>query len=167
MPIMPNNKQISELVFDERIKCFNEPYAPDELRSVLQDYDHNRKKISLKETRMYSLWLQRKTIVKALPESKGKVLEVGPGGNLTADFMKDLGYEYVTMDAQESVKPDILCDIEDLNVENYDSTFDLVACFQMLEHIPYDSYLETLEKFWKISKKNVLISVPYYYTGPQ
>lgn len=42
-----------------------------------------------------------------------------------------------------------------------DKTFDCVTCFQVLEHIPYPVYDTVLNELSRISKKNVIISVPY------
>lgn len=42
-----------------------------------------------------------------------------------------------------------------------DKTFDCVTCFQVLEHIPYPVYDTVLNELSRISKKHVIISVPY------
>lgn len=50
-------------------------------------------------------------------------------------------------------------DIVALPFEN--KTFDCVTCFQVLEHIPYPVYDTVLNELSRISKKNVIVSVPY------
>jgi len=42
-----------------------------------------------------------------------------------------------------------------------DKTFDCVTCFEVLEHIPYPVYDTVLNELTRISKKYVIISVPY------
>lgn len=42
-----------------------------------------------------------------------------------------------------------------------DKTFDCVTCFEVLEHIPYPVYDTVLNELTRVSKKHVVISVPY------
>lgn len=42
-----------------------------------------------------------------------------------------------------------------------DRAFDCVTCFEVLEHIPYPVYDTVLNELTRISKKHVVISVPY------
>ena len=89
-------------------------------------------------------------------------MEVGPGAKYLQILLKEIGYEdIITIDAQQDVYPDILCDIRTVDERKYVRQFDLIACFQLLEHIPYEDFLRVLDKFYVMSKKYVFISVPF------
>src|SRR5690606_7789097 len=45
-----------------------------------------------------------------------------------------------------------------------ENEFDVVAIFEVLEHIPFEDFEVTLEKIKLISKSKVLISVPQRHT---
>ena len=99
-------------------KCFDEPHSPIKLREVFANYENASKKKFFNELNMYSYFLQCKTIHECL-EGEGKILEIGPGGNIVRDFMRTVGYSYETLDPQDNVHPDIKCDIKDFHAEEY------------------------------------------------
>lgn len=148
-------------MYKQDVKCFDEPYSPIECRKLFGDYEELSKRKFLVEENMYSYFLQCRTIHECLAGGASVFLEVGPGGNIVRDFMRGIGYNYFTLDTQEDVNPDIMCDVRNLNTYDYLESFDLVASFQMLEHIPYHEYLDVLEKIKLITKKYILLSVPY------
>lgn len=147
-------------MYKEDIKCFDEPHSPIECRNAFADYEKLSKRKFLIEENMYSYFLQCRTIHECLAGS-GSILEIGPGGNIVKNLMKGIGYNYLTLDAQENVHPDIKCDVRNFSTYEHLENFDLVASFQMLEHIPYQDYLDVLRKINLITKKYILLSVPY------
>lgn len=149
--------------YDEQIKCFDEPYSPEKCRQLFDNYLEKSKRKILHEQFMYSYFLQCQTMAN-LPDVK-KILEIGPGGGITATLMKRLNYNYQTMDAQPAVEPDILCEFTEFNPTGYEENYDLVAAFQILEHIPYSEFATSIKKMTAISKKWVFISLPYYCWG--
>lgn len=146
--------------YDASKKYYNEPHSPEKARILFADYLNLTKGSFLNEQKMFSFYLQCKTIA-GLPDVKS-VLEIGPGSGVTSLLMKSINYEYYTMDAQPLVKPDYLYNFVDFNVNDIDRTFDMVAAFQMLEHVPYKNSIELLDKMKKMSRKYVFISLPYY-----
>ncbi len=144
----------------ENQKYFDEPHSPEKCRKLFSNYEEFSKKKFFIEKNMYSYFLQCKTIHECLA-GEGCVLEIGPGGNVVRNLMRAGGYEYKTLDSQASVHPDIQCDVNEFNPNYFIDAFDLVASFQMFEHIPYQQYIELLGKLRLITKKYLFLSVPY------
>lgn len=103
--------------------------------------------------------LQIKTIMKL--NNIFSVLEVGPGRNITRPVLTYY-YDYKCIDVQIDNKPDILGNIEDLNIKKYENKFDIVCSFQMLEHRPYNDFISIIKKFILMSNKYIFISLPYH-----
>ncbi|MFZ0547490.1 MAG: hypothetical protein WAM60_18735, partial [Candidatus Promineifilaceae bacterium] len=130
--------------YDEKKQLYDEPYAPLEARRLFDDYLTIAKRSFLNERKLYSYFLQCKTIAD-LPDVE-KILEIGPGGCIAQTLLKHIGYEYATMDTQPLIEPDILSNFLDFETAGYEDTFDLVAAFQMLEHIPYEQFVPQVRK---------------------
>lgn len=109
-----------------------------------------------------SYLLQMKTIRALKCKS---VLEIGPGEGFCARNLKTLGYKYDTVDKINKFKPTFNCSIYDLDYIALKNKYDIVAAFQMLEHIPYEDFTKYLKKLAIIAKKYVVISVPYSCKG--
>ena len=88
------------------------------------------------------------------------ILEVGGGTNLNRHIFQylDKNIDYKVCDVKEDYKPDYLCDFQKLEL---DGQFDLVCAFQILEHNPLENLENILVKMRSLSKKFVLISVPF------
>ena len=85
-------------------KFFDEPHSPEQCRKLFSNYEKASKSKFFIEENMYSYFLQCKTIHEMLG-GEGRVLEIGPGGNIVRNLMRSVGYEYKTLDSQESVHP--------------------------------------------------------------
>lgn len=146
--------------YNESRQLFDEPRSPVECRKLFENYYDIAKRNFLNERSMYSYFTQCRTIAD-LPDVK-RVLEIGPGGGITATLMRNIGYDYQTMDTQPQVNPDILCDFREFDPTEYEQAYDLVAAFQMLEHVPYGQFTSLVEKMKAVSRRWVLMSLPYY-----
>lgn len=93
----------------------------------------------------------------------GKILEIGKGGGFFADYMKKLGYSITTADFDKNLQPDIVADVRSLPLP--DDSFDLVTAFEILEHIPFEDVPKALAELKRVSKKRIIISLPYRSTG--
>ena len=90
------------------------------------------------------------------------ILEIGVGGGLLKKFLRDT-FSYKTLDIRETLKPDVVGSVVQLPVKN--NAFDLVVCFQMLEHLPFSEFEPALKEIARVSRKDVLISLPYSSTS--
>lgn len=87
------------------------------------------------------------------------VLEIGSGNGLVANYLKSIGLEVKTCDFDARVKPDIVADVRSLPLPR--DSFDVIAAYEILEHIPYEDFKKVLIDLKKIAKKYVVISVPH------
>lgn len=104
-----------------------------------------------------SLWYQAKEPI-CRPDVHS-VLEFGGGRNVTKALIEHFGIRHVDVDFNDKrYSPDIVSTIADFET---DERFDMVCCFQALEHNPVEELPVYLKKFKTLSKRYVYISVPY------
>ncbi len=101
-------------------------------------------------------WYQLNSIINLNP---GKILEIWVWSNILSSNIKLNWYNITTFDHDETLKPDIVWDFIDLPFN--DNEFDLIACFEVLEHVPIEDSILALKEMYRVSKKNLIISVPY------
>ncbi len=87
------------------------------------------------------------------------ILEIGVGNKTTTSYQKNHGFKIHIYDIDENLEPDCVGDIRDLLLEN--STYDAVADFEIFEHIPWDDLDQAFNELYHVSKKYVVISIPY------
>jgi SAM-dependent methyltransferase len=107
--------------------------------------------------RFVSYWHQLSEVLKRTDLST-KMLEVGIGNGFTSNYLKSRGYDIQTFDNDPNNKPDYLGDL--LNTGFRDGQFDVVLCFQVLEHLPYENFKSALNEMSRVTSKYVVISVP-------
>ncbi len=111
------------------------------------------------KNRWMSYWHQITEISDFQPES---VLIVGKGSGLVSEYLKLSGIKTVTLDIDESLKPDIVASVLDMPFK--DNEFDAVLCAQVLEHLPYEDFNRALSEIKRVSRNHVIISLPHF--GP-
>ncbi len=85
-----------------------------------------------------SYYIQLREIL-GLPKSKVEsILEIGPGEGIFESLLINFPYRLTIIDVDPDNSPDIVCDI--LNNPIKDNAFDMVVCFQVLEHLPYNYF---------------------------
>lgn len=94
---------------------------------------------------------------------RGSILEIGKGNGFFADYLRKLDYKITTCDFDKNLSPDVVADIRSLPLP--DNSFDVVTAFEVLEHIPYEDLPKALSELKRVSKKAVLISIPYRSTA--
>lgn len=99
---------------------------------------------------------QLSTIKKLNPTS---ILEVGTGGKVIFNILKECGYDIKSCDFNKKLNPDVLGDIRMLPCKN--NSFDVVCAFEVLEHIPFGDVESAIHEMHRITKQYVVISVPY------
>lgn len=103
-----------------------------------------------------SYYYQVKFITELKPES---ILEVGIGNKTLNNYLKQHRYSVTACDFDKTFNPDVVADVRDLPFK--DNEFDVVCAFQILEHIPWEDFPTALSELQRVSKKNVVFSVPY------
>lgn len=107
------------------------------------------------QERFNSYWMQFRELMSCRP---GAVLEIGVGSGLLSWYLRKEGVRVTTMDIDESLGPDMVGDVLSIPLE--DEGFDAVACFQALEHLPFDRLPDALTELRRITKGTVCLSIP-------
>lgn len=105
--------------------------------------------------RFVSYWHQIREILNLQPK---RVLEVGVGNGFVSKYIRDRAINLTTVDYDAGLKPDVVADVKKLPFE--DGAFDVVAAYEILEHLPYEESLQGLNELRRVSKRHVLISLP-------
>ncbi len=87
------------------------------------------------------------------------ILEIGPGTNFLKKYFSDKNIEYRTLDIAEDTDPDYIGGVENMTFP--DNSFDLVCAFQVLEHLPFNKFDQSLKEISRVSSDKTLISLPY------
>lgn len=140
------------------IACYDEAGTPQELRKRFKNFAKATKRRFLYEFDMYSFWFQANVLDRL---GGKKILEIGPGGSVTKPMMLHLGYTYHTLDAQKTLKPEILANFDKFKPgRQLKAKYDTVCAFQVLEHMPYEHFITNLKKMSYMSRKYVVVSLP-------
>ena len=122
-------------------------------KNLLQKYYFNN---YVDFDRFISYFYQIDSILKLNPKS---VLEVGVGNKTVYNYLKQSGLNMVSCDFNRNLNPDKVGDIRNLPFE--DNEFDVVLAYEVLEHIPFEDFSVALSELRRVSKKYVIISIPY------
>ena len=107
--------------------------------------------------RWISYWHQIDEVVSLSPKT---VLEIGVGNKLVSDYLKKIGLRVTTCDFDISLKPDVVADVSNLPFK--ESSFDLVLCAQLLEHLPFGKFSKALREIRRVCKKSAIITLPHF-----
>jgi len=117
--------------------------------------EHYGFKSYMTEYRWASVWRQ---IDLSLNYQPSRILEVGAGSEAYKQVMAREGIPVTTVDIAEDLQPDVVGSVLDLPFE--ENSFDLTCAFQVLEHLPYESFIPALKELRRVARKAVLISLP-------
>lgn len=92
-----------------------------------------------------------------LGNSVNRILELGPGHGYLSTMAKLLGYDVTTVDLDPENGADYLGDVRSVQI---DETFDLVAAFEILEHMPYRDSMEVISSLRSLTERYLFVSVP-------
>jgi ubiquinone/menaquinone biosynthesis C-methylase UbiE len=105
--------------------------------------------------RFISYWHQ---IHEAMILKPTNLLEIGIGNGLVSNYLKKNGVNITTLDIDKRLKPDVVGSVlQPPFVENY---FDVVACYELFEHLTYNNFKKALREIYRISKMSAIISLP-------
>lgn len=105
--------------------------------------------------RFASYWHQANEITRRRPAS---VLEIGIGSGFLHRYLASLGQTIHTCDFDERLGPDTVASVLELPFK--DGEFEMVCCFETLEHIPFGDFDRAVSELKRVSSKWVLISLP-------
>ncbi|HYF05873.1 MAG TPA: class I SAM-dependent methyltransferase [Patescibacteria group bacterium] len=112
------------------------------------------------KARFASYYHQIDEVLKTKPTS---VLEVGVGDKVFANFlMNNTQVSYKSLDIAADLHPDIVGSVESIPLP--DNSVDTAAAFEILEHLPFEKFEACVLELRRVSKKNVVLSLPHY--GP-
>jgi 2-polyprenyl-3-methyl-5-hydroxy-6-metoxy-1,4-benzoquinol methylase len=108
--------------------------------------------------RWCSYWYQIRAALRLKP---ARVLEVGSGSGVFRSYLRGAGVSCASLDIDASRQPDYVADLTDLDrTLPADATFDIVAAFQVLEHLPFEVFETCLAGIARRAPY-ALISLPY------
>ncbi len=112
-------------------------------------YDH--------KNRWISYWHQIDEVLGLSPQS---VLEIGVGGKVVSNYLKDRGVKVVTLDIDDNLKPDVTSALTKMPFDG--DAFYVILCAEALEHLPFEKFEEGLKELKRVSKKNIVLSLPHF-----
>lgn len=105
--------------------------------------------------RFISYWHQLDEVISLSPRS---VLEVGIGNSLVANYLKQRGIRVTTLDIDKRLRPDCVGSL--LAMPFADGSFEVAACYEVLEHLPYENFREALQEICRVTQRYVILSLP-------
>ncbi len=124
------------------------------MNTTLPDPNHYERGYDTKR-RFASYWHQIDEIRACKP---GSVLEIGIGNGFLSQYLKQHGVSVQTLDIDPRLKPDAVGSATAIPFP--DNSFDVVAAFEILEHLPYKDALVALREMHRASRHFVIFSVP-------
>ncbi len=121
--------------------------------------EHYRFDTYVQLDRWSSYYYQLTEIYRNAPST---VLEIGPGDSTVRDHLVRQSIAYTSVDIASDLSPDVVASVTELPFP--DASFDVVCAFEVLEHLPFDSFERALRELARVSKGPVLLSLPHF--GP-
>lgn len=89
------------------------------------------------------------------------IIEVGIGNGFTSSFLRAAGYDVTTADINADLRPDISAPLSELPSRVRGRKFDLAVCCEVLEHMPFEIFEESVETLRQLSP-NLYLTIPNY-----
>lgn len=110
--------------------------------------------------RWSSYFYQINEIIKLAPKN---ILEIGVGDGVLGNYIKNnTNIDYKSLDIADDLHPDITGSIDNIPVKN--AEFDIVCAFEVLEHLPFESFDKCISEMGRASNRYVILSLPHF--GP-
>lgn len=102
-----------------------------------------------------SYWHQINEIFSLDPKS---VLEIGKGSGLVSAYLKRRGVNIRTLDIDKGLNPDVVGSV--LSIPFKKNAFEVVDCYEVLEHLPYQNFEKALQEIFRVCEKYAVLSLP-------
>jgi len=107
------------------------------------------------KARFCSYWHQIAELVSLKPDS---ILEIGVGSGLVSNYLKQRGFQITTLDTDERLNPDKVGSV--LAIPFPEGSFEVVGCYEVLEHLPFDDLSKALKEIHRVSRLHAVLSLP-------
>ncbi len=88
------------------------------------------------------------------------IADVGCNRKVQSQLMMASGRNVTTIDFDPRWLPDVVASVEELPFKN--DTFDSAICTQVLEHLPYEVFLDALLELCRVSSIAAIVSLPIF-----
>lgn len=109
-----------------------------------------------------------KTAIKWIPNDTSNLLDIGCGNGAFLYFLekekphiKCTGFERSVMAIKMKLCHSEIMNGDIISLPFKNEEYDIVTLFEILEHLPYNTFNIALKEIQRVSKKYILISVPY------
>lgn len=106
--------------------------------------------------RFVSYWHQADLV---LSSPCRRVLEIGVGNGFLVRYLERRGVEMASCDVDPRLRPSATADLAK-GLPFRDAEFEGVACFEVLEHLPWERVPGALDELGRVAGRNVFLSVP-------
>lgn len=131
-------------------------------RPVQVDASSHYQRRYLTLPRMVTHWHQANEVANQCPNG-GSVLEIGPGSGHTTWMLSKWGYKVTTLDFDPKISPTIVGDVTRLPFAS--AVFDCVIAAEVLEHIPFAEFANSVGELGRVSRGPVIITLPAPFVG--
>jgi ubiquinone/menaquinone biosynthesis C-methylase UbiE len=107
------------------------------------------------KARFCSYWHQIDEIIRT---DRSNVLEVGVGSGFVSNYLRDSGLNVDTLDIDQRLSPTHVGTVT--TIPCHSNSYEVVACYEVLEHIPFKDACRALKEIARVSSDWVIISVP-------
>lgn len=107
------------------------------------------------KARLASYWHQ---IDESIALGGKSALVVGKGSGLPTHMLLRRGFEVTTLDIQIKLEPTVVGDVRRLPFS--DQAFDIAVCCQVLEHLPFEFFGESLRELRRVIRRGLVLSLP-------
>ncbi len=105
--------------------------------------------------RLFSYKHQVELAVESKPNN---ILIIGKGDGIVENIIASSGIKVITVDIDRILKPNIVASVEYIPL--HDNSIDVCLCCEVLEHLHYNSFEETLKELYRVTKNILVLSLP-------
>jgi len=108
------------------------------------------------QTHWMSYWYQLKLMYGKI-RKEDLIIEVGLGSGFLANYLRNKGYNIITLDIDKEKSPDVVIDITKFYPRK---SFEYLCAFEVFEHLPIEHLEIFLRNVGPAIKKGIFVSVP-------